>query len=97
MAGVRCLKTSRHLKRSSAVFETEDTPAAADHEPISLDEATEAIAARGRERGFVTSQELLEGLPADLSSEQTEGYLTHVEDYLRQEGLEIMEGPGGRT
>ena len=45
----------------------------------------------------MTSQELLEGLPADLSSEQTEGYLTHVEDYLRQEGLEIMEGPGGRT
>jgi RNA polymerase primary sigma factor len=82
------------LKRSSVVLETEDTPGAADLESISLDEATEAIAARGRERGFVTSQELLEELPADLSSEQTEDYLTHVEDYLRQEGLEIMEVPG---
>jgi RNA polymerase primary sigma factor len=82
------------LKRSSAVPDTKDTSAAADHEPISLDEATEAIAARGRERGFVTSEELLEGLPADLSSEQTEDYLTYVEDYLRREGLEIIEVPG---
>jgi len=82
------------LKRSSALLDTEDTPAVADHEPISLDEATEAIAARGRERGFVTSEELLEGLPADLSSAQTEDYLTSVEDYLRQEGLEIIEVPG---
>jgi RNA polymerase primary sigma factor len=82
------------LKRSSALLDTVDTPAAADHEPISLDEATEAIAARGRERGFVTSEELLEGLPADLSSEQTEDYLTSVEDYLRREGLEIIEVPG---
>jgi RNA polymerase primary sigma factor len=82
------------LKRSSAVLDTEDASAAAEHEPISLDEATEAIAARGRERGFVTSEELLEGLPADRSPEQTEDYLTYVEDYLRQEGLEIMEVPG---
>jgi RNA polymerase primary sigma factor len=82
------------LKRSSAVLDTEDTSGAADHEPISLDEATEAIAARGRERGFVTSEELLEGLPPDLSSEQTEDYLTYVVDYLRQEGLEIVEIPG---
>lgn len=82
------------MKRSSVVPDTEDTSAAADHEPISLDEATEAIAARGRERGFVTSEELLEGLPADLSSEQTEDYLTYVEDYLRREGLEIVEIPG---
>jgi RNA polymerase primary sigma factor len=82
------------LRRSSAVLDTEDTSAAADHEPISLDEATEAIAARGRERGFVTSEELLEGLPGDLSSEQTEDYLTYVEDYLRREGLEIIGVPG---
>jgi RNA polymerase primary sigma factor len=82
------------LKRSSAVLDAEDTSAAADHEPISLDEATEAIAARGRERGFVTSEELLERLAADLSSEQTEDSLTYVEDYLRREGLEIVEVPG---
>jgi RNA polymerase primary sigma factor len=84
------------LKRSSAVLDTEDASAAAHHEPISLDEATEAIAARGRERGFVTSEELLQGLPANRSPEQTEDYLTYVEDYLRQEGLEIMEVPGKR-
>src|SRR4051812_34490124 len=30
-----------------------------------LEEAKEAIVARGRERGFVTSEDLLEGLPVD--------------------------------
>ena len=83
------------MKRSSTVLGAEGSSVVAVHEPISLDEATEAIAARGRERGFVTSEELLEGLPgADLSSEQTEDYLAYIEDYLRQEGLQIMEVPG---
>ncbi|HYT78362.1 MAG TPA: hypothetical protein VEQ37_03740, partial [Actinomycetota bacterium] len=41
---------------------------------ISIDEAKEVIVARGRERGgFVTSEDLLEGLPVeDLSPEQVE-------------------------
>jgi RNA polymerase primary sigma factor len=60
-----------------------------------LDEAKELIVARGRERGFVTSEDLLEGLPVeDLSPEQVEEFLTQIEDHLRQEGIEIIEVPG---
>jgi RNA polymerase primary sigma factor len=62
---------------------------------ISMDEAKETIAARGRERGFVTSEDLLEGLPMeDLTPEQVEDFLTQVEEHLRQEGIEIIEVPG---
>src|SRR6266508_3305960 len=62
---------------------------------INLDEAKEAIAARGRERGFVTSEDLLEGLPVeDLTPEQVEDFLTQVEEHLRQEGIEVIEVPG---
>jgi RNA polymerase primary sigma factor len=64
--------------------------------PFSIDEAKETIVARGRERGgFVTSEDLLEGLPVeDLSPEQLEEFLTQVEEHLRQEGIEIIEVPG---
>jgi RNA polymerase primary sigma factor len=62
---------------------------------IGIDEAKEAIAARGRERGFVTSEDLLEGLPVeDLSPEQVEEFLTQIEDHLRQEGIDVIEIPG---
>jgi RNA polymerase primary sigma factor len=62
---------------------------------LSLDEAKEAIAARGRERGFVTSEDLLEGLPVeDLTPEQVEEFLTQIEDHLRQEGIDVIEVPG---
>src|SRR5256885_15111100 len=63
---------------------------------ISIDEAKETIVARGRERGgFVTSDDLLEGLPVeDLTPEQLEEFLTQVEDHLRQEGIEGNEVPG---
>ena len=62
---------------------------------ISLDEAKEAIAARGRERGFVTSEDLLEGVPdPDLSPQQIEEFLADVEDYLHGEGIDILEVPG---
>src|SRR6266536_1950012 len=63
---------------------------------ISIDEAKEVIVARGRERGgFVTSEDLLEGLPVeDLSPEQVEDFLTQVEEHLRQEGIEVIEVPG---
>jgi RNA polymerase primary sigma factor len=62
---------------------------------LGLEEAKEAIAARGRERGFVTSEDLLEGLPVeDLTAEQVEDFLTQVEEHLRNEGIEIIEVPG---
>jgi hypothetical protein len=52
----------------------------------------EAIAAQGRERGFVSSTDLLEGLSAeDLSPEQVEAFLMDVQEYLRQEGIEVLE------
>jgi RNA polymerase primary sigma factor len=61
---------------------------------LNVEELREAVAARGRERGFVTSEEMLEGLPLDdLAPEQVEEFLTQVEEYLRQEGIEILETP----
>src|ERR687887_1657939 len=62
---------------------------------LGLEEAKEAIAARGRERGFVTSEDLLEGLPVeDLTPEQVEDFLAQVEEHLRNEGIEVIEVPG---
>src|SRR6266545_1448871 len=58
-------------------------------------EAAEAIAARGRERGFVTSEDVLDGLPElELAPEQIEEFLAHVEQVLRDEGIEVIEIPG---
>jgi RNA polymerase primary sigma factor len=60
--------------------------------PSPLDEAREAIAAKGRERGFVTSDDLLESLPEDdLTPEQVEDFLARIEEHLRDEGIEIIE------
>jgi RNA polymerase primary sigma factor len=65
------------------------------NETTHLDEAMEAISAQGRERGFVTSQDLLQGLPVeDLSPEQVEGFLMDVQEYLRKDGIEVLEIPG---
>ncbi len=62
---------------------------------LGLDEAKEAITARGRERGFVTSEDVLEGIPVeDLTPEQVEDFLTQVEEHLRSEGIEVIEVPG---
>jgi len=62
---------------------------------ISIEELRDQVTARGRERGFVTSEDLLEGLPVDdLTPEQVEEFLTQVEEHLRQEGIEIIEVPG---
>ncbi len=59
---------------------------------VSVEELREAVAARGRERGFVTSDDLLEGLPLDdLTPEQVEEFLTQVEEHLRQEGIEVVD------
>jgi len=58
-------------------------------------EATEALAARGRDRGFVTSEDVLDGLPEmQLAPEQIEEFLAHVERVLRDEGIEVIELPG---
>ncbi len=77
---------------------TEDPLVAAPTEAVqtvSIEDAKELIAARGREKGFVTSDDLLEGLPVeDLTPEQVEEFLTQVEDHLRQEGIEVIEVPG---
>ena len=79
----------------SEVVRGPDSETAEVVQTISIDEAKEAIAARGRERGFVTSDDLLEGLPVeDLTPEQVEEFLTQVEEHLRQEGIEVIEVPG---
>jgi RNA polymerase primary sigma factor len=63
-------------------------------DPI-LEEAKELIVARGRERGFVTSEDLVEGLPVeDISPEQVEEFLTQIEEHLREQGIEVIEVPG---
>jgi RNA polymerase primary sigma factor len=62
---------------------------------LGLEEAKEAITARGRERGFVTSDDLLEAVPVeDFTPEQIEEFLTQVEEHLRNEGIEVIEVPG---
>jgi RNA polymerase primary sigma factor len=62
---------------------------------LGLEEAKEQIAARGRERGFVTSDDLLEAVPVeDFTPEQVEEFLTQVEEHLRGEGIEVIEVPG---
>ena len=49
----------------------------------------------GRERGFVTSEDLLEAVPVDdFTPEQVEEFLTQVEEHLRGEGIEVIEVPG---
>ncbi|MGH2662712.1 MAG: RNA polymerase sigma factor RpoD [Actinomycetota bacterium] len=63
-------------------------------DPI-LEEAKELIVARGRERGFVTSEDLVDGLPVeDISAEQVEDFLTQIEEHLREQGIEVIEVPG---
>jgi RNA polymerase primary sigma factor len=86
------------LKASAGKFrpepEKEPDMAEAVRDPT-LDEAKEVITARGRERGFVTSEDLLEGLPVeDLTPEQVEDFLTQIEEHLREQGIEVIEVPG---
>jgi RNA polymerase primary sigma factor len=62
---------------------------------LGLEEAKEAITARGRERGFVTSEDLFEAVPVDdFTPEQVEDFLSQVEEHLRGEGIEVIEVPG---
>jgi RNA polymerase primary sigma factor len=58
-------------------------------------EVVEALTAGGRERGFVTSEDVLDALASiSLPPEQVEGFLTHVEQVLSDEGIEVIEVPG---
>jgi len=67
-------------------------------EQSSLDEVKEALTVRGRERGFVTSEDLLEALPVDdLTPEQVEEFLTQIQDHLNTESIEVIEVPGDDT
>jgi RNA polymerase primary sigma factor len=67
-------------------------------EVASLDEVKETITAKGRERGFVTSEDLLETVPVDdFTPEQVEEFLTQVQDHLSNEGIEVIEVPGEET
>jgi RNA polymerase primary sigma factor len=62
---------------------------------LGLEEAKKTISERGRERGFVTSEDLLETLTVeDLTPEQVEDFLSQMEEFLRDEGIEIIEVPG---
>jgi RNA polymerase primary sigma factor len=62
---------------------------------LGLEEAKKTIAERGRERGFVTSEDLLESLTVDdLTPEQVEDFLSQMEEFLRDEGIEVIEVPG---
>jgi RNA polymerase primary sigma factor len=62
---------------------------------LGLEDAKKTIAERGRERGFVTSEDLLETLTADdLTPEQVEEFLSQMEEFLRDEGIEVIEVPG---
>jgi RNA polymerase primary sigma factor len=63
-----------------------------------LDEIKEQLVARGRERGFVTSDDLLEAVPVeDFTPEQVEEFLTAVQEHLTAEGIEVIEVPGDDT
>src|SRR3954451_3961207 len=64
-------------------------------EPLSLDEVKEQLVAKGRERGFVTSEDLLEAVPVDdFTQEQVEEFLTQVQEHLTAESVEVIEVPG---
>jgi RNA polymerase primary sigma factor len=90
------------LMKNPAGFAPTEPASNVPPEPLGADgpneartEATEAIAAKGRERGFVTSEDVLDGLPEmQLNPEQIEEFLAHVEQVLREEGIEVIDVPG---
>src|SRR6476661_2938958 len=67
-------------------------------EPLSLDEVKEQLVVKGRERGFVTSEDLLEAVPVDdFTQEQVEEFLTAIQEHLTAEAVEVIEVPGDDT
>src|SRR6266516_1905817 len=87
------------LMRSPAGFTPTKLASDVPPEPAQTDglhearnEATEALAARGRERGFVTSEDVLDGLPEmQFGPEQIEEFLAHAEQVLRDECIEVID------
>jgi RNA polymerase primary sigma factor len=73
--------------------------AAREPDPSShLDEVKEQLVVRGRERGFVTSEDLVEALALDdLTPEQLEDVLTQIQEHLNSESIEVIEVPGDDT
>src|SRR6266511_3328158 len=88
--------------RSPAGFVSTEPASHVPPEPLQADaltearnDATETIAARGRERGFVTSEDVLDGMPEmQLTPEQIEEFLAHVEQVLGDEGIEVIDVAG---
>jgi RNA polymerase primary sigma factor len=69
-----------------------------EREVLVLDEVKEQLTARGRERGFVTSEDLLEAVPVDdFTPEQVEEFLSQVQEHLNAEAIEVIEVPGDDT
>ena len=63
-----------------------------------FEQAREEIVARGRERGFVTSDDLLELLPeGELTPEQIEEFLRALERALEDERIDVIEIPGDKA
>src|SRR5262245_60150464 len=60
-----------------------------------LTEAVEALTASGRERGFVTSEDVLDALASIAPPpDQVEALLADIEQVLPDEGIEVIEVPG---
>ena len=67
-------------------------------EVMVLDDVKEQLTAKGRERGFVTSEDLLEAVPVDdFTPEQVEEFLSQVQEHLTAEAIEVIEVPGDDT
>jgi RNA polymerase primary sigma factor len=92
---MRLMKNPAGFAPTEPASDVPPEPLQADGLNEARNEATEAIVARGRERGFVTSEDVLDGLPEmQLSPEQIEEFLAHLEQVLRDEGIEVIDVPG---
>ena len=68
--------------------------AATAREVVGVDDAKEQIVARGRERGFVTSEDLLEAVPVDdFTPEQVEEFLTRSRSISRARASRSSRSP----
>src|SRR2546430_10171559 len=89
------MRDTAGLAPTKLAFDAPSEPLQANALNEARNEATEAIAARGRERGFVTSEDVLDGLPEmQPSPEQIEEFLAHAEQVLRDEGIEVIDIAG---
>jgi RNA polymerase primary sigma factor len=88
----------RELRRRTNDRERGVSTLSGDADLPNLDEIKEQLVARGRERGFVTSDDLLEAVPVDdFTPEQVEEFLTAVQEHLTAEAIEVIEVPGDDT